>query len=53
MAEMYYKNWAKNKTKEEIVKGISELRRNIKRKHQALEQQLVNSNELLEKQWKP
>jgi hypothetical protein len=53
MAEKYYDDWMKNKTKEEIVKEISELRRNIKKKHQTLQRQLVDTNEMLEKQWKP
>lgn len=53
MAENFYDNWMKDKTKEEVVKEISELRRNIKMKHQALQRQLTDSTELLEKQWKP
>lgn len=53
MAENYYENWVKNKTKEEVVKGIGELRKNIKKKHQTLQRQLFDSTELLEKQWKP
>lgn len=53
MAENFYDNWIKNKTKEEIVKEIGELRRNIKKKHQALQRQLIDTNDILEKQWKP
>ena len=53
MAEQFYNNWLENKTKEEVIKGISELRKNIKNKHQALQRQIADSTELLEKQWKP
>lgn len=53
MAEQFYDDWVKDKTKEEMVKEISELRRNIKLKHQALQRQLTDNSELLEKQWKP
>lgn len=53
MADEYYDSWMKNKTKEEVVKEIGELKRNIKKKHRALQRELVDSSELLEKQWKP
>lgn len=53
MAENFYDTWAANKTKEEVVKKISELRRNIKSKSQTLQRQLIDNTELLEKQWKP
>lgn len=53
MAETYYDQWVKDKTKEEIVKEISEIRKNIKKKHKALQNQIVVTNEMLEKQWKP
>jgi len=32
MAAEYYENWMKDKPKDEIIKEISELRRNIKKK---------------------
>ncbi len=42
-----------NKTKEEVVKQISELRKNIKRKHRSLKREMIESEELWERQLKP
>jgi hypothetical protein len=46
-------SWFENKTKEEVVKEINELRKNIKRKHRALKQNISEGDELLEKTFKP
>lgn len=53
MAERFYEDWVKSKTNDEIIKEIGTLRKNIKVKHQALQRQLYDNTELLEKQWKP
>lgn len=46
-------DWLRNKTKEEVVKQISELRKNIKRKHQSLKREMIETEELWERQLKP
>lgn len=45
--------WFDNKTKEDIIKQIGELRKNIKKKHRALKRDIVEGEELLEKTFKP
>lgn len=45
--------WFKNKTKEEVVKEISQLRKNIKKKHRSLNREIMDTEELWEKQLKP
>lgn len=45
--------WFENKTKEEVIKEIGELRRNIKKKHRALKQNIVEQETLIEQQLKP
>lgn len=42
-----------NKTKEEIIKEISQIRKNIKRKHRSMKREMADSEELWEKQLKP
>lgn len=51
--ETFNDQWFNNKTKEEVVKEISELRRNIKKKHRALKREIFENEELFEKQLKP
>lgn len=46
-------SWFQNKTKEEVIKQIGELRKNIKKKHRSLKRNIMESEELLEKQLKP
>lgn len=46
-------SWFKSKSKEEVVKEISELRKNIKRKHQSMKREMMESEELWERQLKP
>lgn len=45
--------WFENKTKEEVIKEIGELRRNIKKKHRALKQNIVEQETFIEQQLKP
>lgn len=49
----YNESWFENKTKEEVIKQISELRKNIKRKHRTLKQNILEGEEMLEKTFKP
>lgn len=43
----------KNKNKEDIVKQISELRKNIKKKHRSIKQNIMDTEEMWEKQLAP
>jgi hypothetical protein len=45
--------WFENQSKEDVIRQISELRKNIKRKHRALKRDIVEGEELLEKTFKP
>lgn len=49
----FNESWFQNKTKEEVIKQISELRKNIKKKHRSLKRNIMESEEFLEKQFKP
>ncbi|KAG8245955.1 hypothetical protein J6590_108633 [Homalodisca vitripennis] len=51
--EMYDDTWFQNKTKEEVVKEIHKLRKNIKNKHKSIEREQFDTEELWEKQLKP
>src|SRR5436190_15033121 len=42
-----------NKSKEEVVMQIKELRKNIKNKHRALKREIIDTEEFFEKQLKP
>lgn len=46
-------DWLDNGSKEDIIKQISKLRKNIKKKHRALKQGIVEGEELLENTFKP
>lgn len=46
-------SWFDNKSKEDIIKEISELRKNIKKKHRALKRDIAEGEEILEKTFKP
>lgn len=49
----YDESFFKTSNKEEIVKQISELRKNIKRKHKSIKQNITDTEELWEKQLAP
>lgn len=49
----FSESWFQNKTKEEVIKQISELRKSIKKKHRSLKRNLMENEEFLEKQLKP
>lgn len=49
----FSEDFFQNKDKEEIVKQISELRRNIKKKHRSLKREMLDSEEQWEKQFAP
>lgn len=51
--EEHYNDMFHNKTKEEIILEISELRKNIKKKHRALKRDMLDTTEFLEMQLKP
>lgn len=46
-------NWFVDKTKEQIIKQINQLRKNIKKKHRSLKHEILENEELWEKQLKP
>lgn len=46
-------DWLDNGSKEDIIKQISRLRKNIKKKHRALKRGIVEGEELLENTFKP
>jgi len=49
----YDESWFDNKTKEDVIKQIGVLRKNIKKKHRALKRELIETNEMIEKQLRP
>ncbi|KAG8309887.1 hypothetical protein J6590_074740 [Homalodisca vitripennis] len=52
--EKFDDSWFQNKTKDEVVKEIHKLRKNIKHKHRSIEREQFDTEELLwEKQLKP
>ncbi len=53
MNETFDNNWLNNKSKEDVIKQIGELHKNIKQKHQSLKREMIETEELWERQLKP
>ncbi|KAG8250359.1 hypothetical protein J6590_103443, partial [Homalodisca vitripennis] len=51
--EKFDDSWFQNKTKDDVVKEIHKLRKNIKNKHRSIEREQFDTEELWEKQLKP